>query len=39
MKKIYKAYKFRVTKSWYNQIIQESSPEGIRFIINKSYIT
>ena len=38
-KEIYKACKFRVAKSWYNQIVQELPPEGARFTINKEYIT
>ena len=36
---IYKVCGFRATKSPYNNIIQESPSEGVRFTINKEYIT
>ena len=36
---IYKTYGFRVTGNRYKAIVQESPPEGTRFIINGGYIT
>ena len=38
-REIYEACGFRAVKSQYNTIIQELSPEGVRFTLKKEYIT